>query len=174
MKAQEFLDKAKRLMDERGKQYDQPEGERSMLKTVHVFNTITGNSLSEGEGWLFQQILKDVRQWQRESYHEDSAEDCVAYAALKAEALARDGVLQGLADALNDPATWDAIAKEQHRQEVKENEHNAAMTSYVEYENEMDKQLKKQVRWIDLAADYERTDEPYSGCEQCDCSCGGK
>jgi hypothetical protein len=174
MKAQEVLNKAKRLMDERGKQYDQPEGERSMLKTIHVFNTITGHSLSEAEGWLLQQILKDVRQWQREDYHADSAEDCVAYSALKAEALAREGALQKLADALNDPLTWNEIANEFHRQETKEEEHNAVSTSYVEYENEMDKQLKKQVWGIDLAADYERTDEPYSGCEQCYCSCGGK
>ena len=33
------------------------------------------------------QLVKDVRQWQRERYHEDSAIDCVAFAALKAEAL---------------------------------------------------------------------------------------
>ena len=174
MKAQEFLDKAKSLMDERGKQYDQPEGERSMLKTVHVFNTITGHSLSEAEGWLFQQILKDVRQWQRKDYHADSAEDCVAYSALKAEALARDGVLRELTDPLNDPFTWDEIAKEFHQQSMKEEEHNALRASYAEYENEMNKHMKKQVWGIDLAADYERTDEPYSGCEQCDCSCGGK
>jgi len=32
--------------------------------------------------------LKDVRQWQNPNkYHADSAEDCVSYAALKAEAL---------------------------------------------------------------------------------------
>ena len=40
---------------------------------------------------FFLLILKDVRQWQKEAYHEDSAIDCVAYAALKAEALANAG-----------------------------------------------------------------------------------
>lgn len=34
------------------------------------------------------QLLKDVRQWSNpNSYHADSAEDCISYAALKAEAL---------------------------------------------------------------------------------------
>lgn len=76
-------------MRERAATYDKPEGERSMAATVTAFNTITGHTLTEAEGWLLLQVLKDVRQWQRPGYHADSAEDCVAYAALKAEALAR-------------------------------------------------------------------------------------
>ena len=86
MVASDFLRKAAAIMDERGKQYDQPDGERSMGKCVLAFNTITGRSLTEAEGWLLLQLLKDVRQWQRPGFHLDSAEDCVAYAALKAEA----------------------------------------------------------------------------------------
>ena len=86
--AEFFLERSKNLLAERGKQYDNPEGERSMGKTVKVFNTITGKDLSESEGWLLMQILKDVRQWSNEKYHADSAEDCVTYSALKAEALA--------------------------------------------------------------------------------------
>ena len=89
MKAAEFLHKAASLLEERGKQYDQPQGERSMGKAVTAFNAITSRDLSEAEGWLLLQLLKDVRQWQNpERYHADSAEDCVSYAALKAEALA--------------------------------------------------------------------------------------
>ena len=84
--AVDFLNKAAQIMQERGKQYDKPEGERSMGKCVDAFNIITGRNLTEAEGWLLLQILKDVRQWQRPGYHQDSAEDCVAYAALKAEA----------------------------------------------------------------------------------------
>lgn len=84
--ASQLLTKAAQLMEERGKQYDKPEGERSMGKCVSAFNIITGHSLTEAEGWLLLQILKDVRQWQRIGYHKDSAEDCIAYAALKAEA----------------------------------------------------------------------------------------
>ena len=86
MVASDFLRKAAAIMDERGKQYDQPDGERSMGKCVTAFNIITGRSLTEAEGWLLLQLLKDVRQWQRPGFHLDSAEDCVAYAALKAEA----------------------------------------------------------------------------------------
>ena len=83
-----LLRRAAEIMEERGRQYDKPEGERSMGKCVAAFNLITGQSLSEAEGWLLMQLLKDVRQWQRPGYHADSAEDCIAYAALKAEALA--------------------------------------------------------------------------------------
>lgn len=84
--APQLLNKAASIMEERGKQYDKPEGERSMGKCVTAFNVITGHDLSEAEGWLLLQILKDVRLWQRPGYHQDSAEDCIAYAALKAEA----------------------------------------------------------------------------------------
>lgn len=90
-KAQDFLTRAAALMAERGQQYDQPQGERSMGRAVVAFNALTGRSLSEAEGWLLLQLLKDARQWQRPGYHADSAEDCIAYAALKAEALARGG-----------------------------------------------------------------------------------
>jgi hypothetical protein len=73
-------------MFERGKQYDQPSGERSMGKCVGAFNIFTGRDLSEAEGWLLLQCLKDVRLFQNPGFHQDSAEDCIAYAALKAEA----------------------------------------------------------------------------------------
>lgn len=80
-----ILNKASKIMEERGKQYDQPNGERSMGKAVSAFNIITGNSLQESEGWLLMQILKDVRDRQKKEAHVDSLEDCVAYSALKAE-----------------------------------------------------------------------------------------
>jgi hypothetical protein len=86
MKAPELLNRAAQLMAERGKQYDKPEGERSMGRAVQAFNAITCRDISEAEGWLLLQILKDVRLWQRPGYHADSAEDGIAYAALKAEA----------------------------------------------------------------------------------------
>lgn len=87
--ADEFLQAAAATMRSRGQTYDKPEGERSMATAVAVFNLKTGHNLTEAEGWLLLQDLKDVRQWSRSSYHHDSALDCVAYAALKAEALAR-------------------------------------------------------------------------------------
>lgn len=88
MKSTEFLQAAIDTQAERGKQYDSPEGERSMGRTVQAFNAITGRDLTEAEGWLLLQVLKDVRQWQNpDKYHHDSALDGVAYASLKAEAL---------------------------------------------------------------------------------------
>jgi hypothetical protein len=81
-----ILAKAAAIMTERGKQYDKPEGERSMGQAVSAFNIIAGRDLQESEGWLLLQVLKDVRDRQKQEAHIDSLEDCVAYAALKAEA----------------------------------------------------------------------------------------
>lgn len=90
MDAVESLQKAAQLLEERGKNYDSQgtNKERSMGKTIDAFNIITNHDLTESEGWLLLQILKDVRQWSAPTYHQDSGEDCIAYAALKNEALA--------------------------------------------------------------------------------------
>lgn len=85
--APELLMRASELLLERGQDYDDDRGERSMGKAVDAFNAITSVGLSEAEGWLLLQLLKDVRQWSTIGYHQDSGEDCIAYAALKAEAL---------------------------------------------------------------------------------------
>lgn len=84
--APDFLHRAAAIMEERGKQYDQPSGERSMGKCVAAFNAITGRDLSESEGWLLMAVLKQVRLFQKAGFHQDSAEDGIAYAALLAEA----------------------------------------------------------------------------------------
>jgi len=90
MKAPQILNQAADTIEQRGKDYDQGGGERSVEAAITAFNAITGHWLTEPDGWLFLQILKDVRQWARPGrHHADSALDCVAYAALKAEALAR-------------------------------------------------------------------------------------
>ena len=85
--ASEIADSALKHIRERAETYDQPTGERSAAKTAKAFNAITGKDIAESEVWLLLQLLKDVRQWSREDYHQDSAEDCIAYAALKAESL---------------------------------------------------------------------------------------
>lgn len=84
--APELLGRAAAHMHARASTYDAPDGERSMGKAVSAFNAITGHNLTESEGWLLLQVLKDVRLFTRSEYHADSAEDCIAYAALKAEA----------------------------------------------------------------------------------------
>lgn len=85
-KAQDLLHRAADLMDERGKQYDQPSGERSMQAAVTAFNAISGYSLTEADGFLLMALLKMVRDQQRETPHRDSIEDLVAYASLYGEA----------------------------------------------------------------------------------------
>jgi len=84
-----LLDAAAGHLRDRAATYDKPEGERSMAKTVAIFNLHHGTALTEAQGWHLLQILKDVRLFARASYHADSAEDCIAYAALKAEAMAK-------------------------------------------------------------------------------------
>ena len=88
--APELLQRAAQHMADRAATYDQPEGERSMGKTVAAFNAVTGRNLTEAEGWLLLDILKQVRLFQRPGYHADSAEDHIAYAALMAEAKSKE------------------------------------------------------------------------------------
>jgi hypothetical protein len=88
----DMLHRAASIQEQRAMDYDQPGGERSMARTVQAFNIITkrvdteDGELSESEGWLLMQILKDVRDRSTAKPHVDSLEDCVSYSALKAEA----------------------------------------------------------------------------------------
>lgn len=84
--AGDFLQIAQSILEQRGKQYDKPKGERSMAATVAAFNAITGQSLTEPHGWLLLTLLKLVRDNQREAPHEDSCMDLVTYSSLYAEA----------------------------------------------------------------------------------------
>ena len=87
--APQLLEAAAGHMRDRAATFDKPEGERSMAATVEAFNIITGRAgdraLTESEGWLLMQTLKDVRDRQN-APHRDSLEDGISYAALKAEA----------------------------------------------------------------------------------------
>lgn len=83
--AQTILRKAADLIEERGKQRDQANGEKSMLKTVQAFNAIYGTTLTEVQGWHFMELLKMTRSTYG-VYVADDFEDKVAYAALAAEA----------------------------------------------------------------------------------------
>jgi len=87
--APEFLKKALGHMEDRAVTYDKEGGERSMGKTVAAFNVITGSNLTEEEGWLFMEILKQVRSMQG-SFKADNYEDLAAYAALRGECASRD------------------------------------------------------------------------------------
>jgi hypothetical protein len=84
--AQQLLNKAQTHMQARAATYDKPEGERSMAATVAAYNAITGQALTEANGWLLMAVLKMVRDNQRKEAHVDSVEDLVAYASLYGEA----------------------------------------------------------------------------------------
>jgi hypothetical protein len=86
MTAEQLLNDAARLLAERGKEYDKDrQQERSMGQIVRAFNVISGQNLTELEGWLFMQTLKLVRLHNSPTFHKDSAMDAIAYTALAAE-----------------------------------------------------------------------------------------
>lgn len=87
MSALDVLELAGQTIGQHGADYDRVSGERSGPNVAAAFQAITGKPFTAAEVYLVLQLVKDVRQWQRPRYHEDSAIYCVAYAALKAEAL---------------------------------------------------------------------------------------
>ena len=84
MNAEEIGTKAVDTISARGKERDQPTGERSMLRTVEAFNALTGASLTEREGWLFMVILKAARSCQGR-HNLDDYVDGAAYFMLAGE-----------------------------------------------------------------------------------------
>ena len=86
MRAPEILNLAASIMYERGKQYDSPEGERSMGKAVAALNAVAGTNITESHGWLLLALLKMVRDNTTSKAHEDSLHDLAAYVALYGEA----------------------------------------------------------------------------------------
>lgn len=88
MTAPGLLAAALRHMEDRAATYDKQDGERSMARTVAVFNSFHDLGMTEAQGWHFMQILKDVRLFSNpDKPHRDSIEDGIAYAALKGEAM---------------------------------------------------------------------------------------
>ena len=75
-------------MKDRAVTYDNPQGERSMGKTVDMFNILYGLELTEEQGWAFMAILKLVRTSQGD-FKLDNFEDLVAYAGLMGESAAK-------------------------------------------------------------------------------------
>lgn len=73
----------------RGVTYDSPKGERSMGKTVAMFNIHTGFNLTEEQGWQFMELLKMVRSGQGD-FKLDNYVDGTSYASLAGESAARD------------------------------------------------------------------------------------
>lgn len=82
--AHKLLKAAKDDIVKKGVQRDSPRGERSMGITVAAFNALTGQRLSEEEGWIFMVVLKLARS-RRGSFNADDYGDCASYVALAGE-----------------------------------------------------------------------------------------
>ena len=87
--AQHFLEAAKGHLGARAITYDKPTGERSMERTISVFAALTDIQLTEEQGWLFMEALKQVRSLQGK-FKADNYEDLAGYAALRGETAARN------------------------------------------------------------------------------------
>lgn len=87
--AEHILLQCQLIQKERGAEYNKDGGpERNMSKICQAFNIICGQDLTETQGWLFMQVLKDVRFFQNpDKPHRDSLIDGVSYGALKAESV---------------------------------------------------------------------------------------
>ena len=86
--AHHFLEAAQGHLGDRASTYDKPAGERSMERTVNVFAALTDIQLTEEQGWLFMEALKQVRSLQGK-FKADNYEDLAGYAALRGEAAAK-------------------------------------------------------------------------------------
>lgn len=86
--ALDILSEAGAVLEDRGRERDTEQGERSMAKTVAMFNLLAGTHLTEVQGWQFMQILKLVRSSQG-AYRADDYLDGIGYAALAAEAASK-------------------------------------------------------------------------------------
>ena len=86
MKAPDILKEASRILEERGKLRDSPDGERSMGRAISTFNALTDKDLTELDGWVFMIILKLSRA-QSGKAHLDDYQDIAGYSALACECL---------------------------------------------------------------------------------------
>jgi hypothetical protein len=78
-----LLREAADLIDARAAERD-VDAERSMGRTIAAFNTLTGHTLTETNGWLLLAILKLARATVGK-FQPDDLKDCAAYVALALE-----------------------------------------------------------------------------------------
>jgi len=91
LNAPQLLMQARDVLTARAVEYDKPGGERSIPAVVAMLNACLGRqALTEAEGWLFMECLKNVRLFSASTYHADSGIDGINYSALKAEAKSRE------------------------------------------------------------------------------------
>lgn len=85
----DILNQAVKEQGDRAATYDAPSGERSMGKTVAMFNILTGFNVTEEQGWQFMELLKMVRSSQG-NFKMDNYVDGSGYASLAGESALRD------------------------------------------------------------------------------------
>jgi hypothetical protein len=78
-----ILRQAAQTIDDRAAERDLP-AERSMARAVGAFNTLTGQSLTTTQGWLFMAVLKLARATAGK-HNPDDLLDAAAYVALALE-----------------------------------------------------------------------------------------
>lgn len=81
----DILNQAIEAQRDRASTYDSPAGERSMGKTVAMFNILHGFDLTEEQGWQFMELLKMVRSSQGD-FKLDNYVDGSSYASLAGDA----------------------------------------------------------------------------------------
>ncbi len=86
--ALDFLNEASAILQERGEQRNLPGGERSMARTVALFNVLLQRDLTEFEGWMFMKCLKMTRAVVGEFQPDDLLDD-MNFTALALEHQAR-------------------------------------------------------------------------------------
>jgi len=84
MRAPDLLREAADIIDQRSASRDLS-AERAMRRTVGAFNTLTGQTLTETQGWLFMAVLKLARA-SAGAFQRDDLLDGAAYMALALEA----------------------------------------------------------------------------------------
>lgn len=88
--AQDILKAAAETIGARAAERD-TDSERSMGRCVEAFNALTRHTLSEADGWLFMQVLKQARSRSGKKVSIDSFIDGSAYFALEGECVMRNG-----------------------------------------------------------------------------------
>jgi hypothetical protein len=83
MTAAKILRTSADTIEARGRLRDSGQ-ERSMARTVAAFNAVTGQRLTETEGWIFMAVLKLARE--SSGHDPDNFVDGAAYMALAGEA----------------------------------------------------------------------------------------
>ena len=118
-KASDYLREAAQVIEERGKLRDMPDGERSMKRAVEAYTVLRGPVMeSELDGWLFLCVLKLARATAGKP-HTDDYTDLSGYAALAAECLERNAIVNPCLDlppeasrmyGLREQSNWDTDA----------------------------------------------------------------